>query len=1826
MKTKSTIFFAVLAAISLFTFSSCKNGNSVPSADQFSQWIKAYSGEYVTSGSTIKVEFNGPVGTADIDPGTILSVSPSAEGTAAWMDGGATLAFVPEDGAFKEGHRYTAAVRLDKLFPASGAKKFSFGFSVAEKRAKLLIDRVLISETGEASVEGRILFSEAVNPSMVSADLVSVKAEGDPAVEVSLSDASSCTYSVSGLEVGDEDSEVKISLSAKSLGFKENLSETAIIPAAGTFKVIDAVKGGTSDPYIEISFSSPLKEGQNLKGLVTLDNVGKYYYSVDRNILKVYYEDRGRENATLTINSGVKNSESQRLEGPYSKTFHLNEIKPQVEIPIQGSILPDPSRMILPFRSVGLAAVDVSVIKIFENNVLYYLQESDIEDNGEMRRFGRLVYKKTVRLDQDPSLDLTKWQNFSVDLSGLCKEEPGAIYRVRFNFRQEYSLYGREGSLVPGSLDTMVSTLSGDMTETDEAVWDNPYAYYYEDYFDWENYEWEDRDNPQTPSYYMSSSRFPSYSLMASNIGLIVKKTDDKTIYASVNDILSAAPISGAEVKVYNYQIQEIGKAKTDGSGFATIPVSGGKPYLVTASNGSSITYMKVTDGEENSLSRFDTSGKTINDGLKGFVYGERGVWRPGDTVHLIFVLEDKAAKIPASHPVVMEIYTPEGRYYNKQISGESKDGFYRFDIETAETDPTGTWNAYFTVGNAVFHKSVQIETVKANRLKIDFTSSDDVLKAGKTTSLRIQSNWLTGPAASGLKAKAEMSLRRFSGSPFKGYEKYTFTNPAASFENSDWTLFERTLDANGEASVLVTMPKAGDAPGLLRADLVANVFEQGGDASIWTSSMKFSPFDNYVGINLGDDYYETDTDLKLPVVVLDGDGDKVKNAQIEYKIWKLDWSWWWDSSSSELNSYINSSYHKPVAKGSFTLKNGEGEIPFRLDYPEWGRFLIIVKDLAGGHSTGGKFLVDWPSWRGRSDKGDPDAVTMLTFSTDKKEYEVGEEATVYIPGAIEGSRALVSLENAAGILSREIVKLSSEDTPYKIRITPEMAPNFYVHITLLQPYKKLGETTPVRMYGVQPVFVTNKASHLTPVLGLPDVIRPEETFTVKVSEKNGRPMTYTLAIVDEGLLDLTNFKTPDVWNSMYAREALGVKTWDMYDNVVGAYAGKFSKILSIGGDDYVSVGNRKENRFNPVVEFLGPFTLTKGTAKHEITLPMYVGSVRVMVVAGREGAYGKADKAVPVRSPLMILPTLPRRLGTSEKVTLPVNVFAMEEGVKDVKVAVTAEGPAKIEGGSSKTVTFAKTGDKIVNFNLSTGSAEGYVKFTIKAEGGGFTATETITVEVKNPSSPVTTLSDGIVEAGETKVFEWAPFEAGADNFAQLSLSTLPTIDFGEVFNYFDNYSYNCSEQVSSKLFAYLYGGPLMGEEAKIAEAVPELLKVLYSRQLADGGFVYWPGYSTASEWITTMAGEALIAASSRGYNVPKSVINSWKNFEKRASRNYRHNNGKNASDLLQANRLYALALAGDADQGAMNRLRESERLSTIAKWRLAAAYAVSGKKNIAKEIVDSLSNRVEFVADPCNCYWSGLRDEALMLESLVLIDENARSISLASDIAKEFSRGWYDTQRAAYVTKAMAMMAEKVSSGAIEAEVAGEKVQSATANKTVEVKPAAGSLEVKNISEGPLYASLLIRKKPAADAPVAASSNGMKIAVSYTTINGTPVNPAKLSQGTDFLAKISVSNTLGTEAINDCALVFTTPSGWEIFNDRLYGGAADENVAYKDIRDDSVSWYFDLPANTQRKFSVRCQAAYEGTYVLPAVRCEAMYSPQYAATTASSTAVVTK
>ena len=1841
----------------------------IPSAD-YAPYVNAYTGGVISQNSTIRIELTHDQPMVDLNSelkNNPFSFSPSLKGKAYWVSNN-TIEFVPEEGTLKPGTLYEGTFQLgDFIEVDKKLKEFNFSFRVQERNFTLQLESLPITATqpDEINIKGEIRFSDVVKKEEVEKMLTASDGKKSYPVEVTATDnLTRYQFNIRQIPREADDYPLTITANGNPAGIDRKQSEEVLIPAKDCFRFMSAERIEQPENGIEIVFSAPLSTTQDLKGLIEIPEVSSSIFQINENRVFIYFEANTQNKLTLNIHEGVKDSQGKALGTSHTISFSEVSLKPQVEMSTSAAILPDSKNLIIPFRAVNLYAVDLSVIRIFENNVLMFMQTNSLASANELRRSGRLVYKKTLWLAKDASKDIHHWGDYSIDLAGLIHQEPGAIYRVILSFRQEYSAYpcgGNENQNMKfadsNTSDGLTKVSGSVLSEEDEAIWNTPEAYYYYNggTMDWSVYRWTERDNPCHPSYYMNSDRIAACNVFASNLGMIVKRNSLNKLWIAVSNILDTKPIGKAQVTAYNFQLQPIGKGETNGDGFVEITPKG-VPFIIVAESEKQKAYVRVVDGEEQSVSRFDVGGKDIQKGLKGFIYGERGVWRPGDTLHISFILEDREKRIPDKHPVALEIYNPRGQFYTKMISTQGMNGFYTFDVPTLATDPTGLWNAYIKVGGTTFHKGLRIETIKPNRLKINLALPKTLQATDKDVYAPLTSTWLTGATASKLKAKIEMSLSKVN-TQFKNYGQYIFNNPATNFTTIKTDIFDGTLDAEGKASVTLKVPTATEAPGMLNATFTTRVFEPGGDASIYTQTIPFSPFTSYIGINLNQPkgkYIETDKDHVFDIVTVNTQGQLVNRTNLEYKIYRIGWSWWWENSGESFGTYINNSSITPVASGNLQTRGGKASFKFRVDYPSWGRYLVYVKDKESGHATGGTVYIDWPEWRGRSSKTDPSGIKMLAFSLNKDSYEIGETATAIIPAAA-GGRALVSIENGSTVLRQEWIEVSNGgDTKYTFKITPEMTPNVYLHISLLQPHAQTVNDLPIRMYGVVPVFVTNSQTVLQPQIQMPEVLRPETNFNVTVSEKSGKPMTYTLAIVDDGLLDLTNFKTPDPWNDFYSREALGIRTWDMYDNVLGASAGSYSSLFSTGGDATLKPADAKANRFKPVVKFIGPFYLGKGKSQtHTLKLPMYVGSVRAMVVAGQDGAYGNAEKTAFVRTPLMMLSTLPRVLSIQEEITVPVNIFAMENQVKNVTVSLQASGGGvQIVGANQQSLKFTQPGDQLVFFTLKTGSKTGKATIHLTANGSGQQTKETIEIDVRNPNPVVTLRNSQWIEAGQSKELSYNLSSSSANNQIKLEVSRIPSVDISRRFDFLYNYQHHCTEQLTSKALPLLFVAQFKTidktEAEKIKTNVQEAIRQIYGRQLPNGGFVYWPGNAVADEWISSYAGMFLTLAQEKGYAVHANVLNKWKRFQRAAAQNWRMPQEASGwqqwqSELQQAFRLYTLALAGVPEYGAMNRMKEQTGLSIQAKWRLAAAYALTGKMKPAEELVYNVETTVNPYSSMNQIYGSSDRDEAMILETLILMNRERDALQQAKVVSKNLSQeDWFSTQSTAFALMAMGRLAEKLS-GTLDfvwswndKQQPAVKSAKAVFEKEIATTPKSGTVSVKNQGKGALSVDLITRTQLLNDTLPAISDN-LRMDIRYANLNGTPLSVNDIIQGTDFMAITSISNISGTSDYTNLALTHIIPSGWEIYNERMVApetenAAADgsgqsvSKYSYQDIRDDRVLTYFNLRRGETKVFTVRLQATYAGNFILPAVQCEAMYDVNVQARSKAGRTIVSR
>jgi len=1817
MKNRNYLLLASLFIIS-FIYSCGNKEVTTSNISDFYQYISAFSNGEISKNESIIIKLKQKIPDIEkIKKETLFEFSPSIKGTVSISDA-YTIEFIPDE-ALKSGEIYSAKLLLNKIFSVDKSlSEFVFKF-----RVKPLV--LSIRTNGLQTIDKKTLQLQKLSGEIVSSDnikldklkkLITAKL-GNSNLHLKWLESKNnhFPFIIDSITRIDEEQVLNIQGDVKNLGAENNIKKKVNVPSINDFTIQNVLVVHENTPYIKVNFSDPLSTKQQYNGLISLSNYyGRFKISVQGNSLYIYPTKKITGKIKFHINNSVKNILGKNLSSDYSQNLSFELLKPQVKIANKGVILPNSEEgLIYAFEAVGLKAVDFEVTKIFENNILQFLQENNLSGNYQLRRVGKVIFNKKIKLTDDID-EISNWNRYSIDLAKYLQVEPGAIYSIKVRFRKSYTTFDCASS------NNEETTYEKEGDDSEASYWD-----YYEDndYY----YDWEDRKNPCKKAYYQNSN-FISQNILASNIGLIAKKGEDKKIKVVVTNLLDTKPISGADIKLYNYQQQVIGEETSSSDGFASFNVpEKEEPYFVIATSNKESSFIKLDNAYSLSFSRFNVGGKKISNGLKGFIYTERGVWRPGDSIYLSFILNDNANPLPEDHPIICEVNNPLGKRVFKQVQNKNSKNFYLFAFNTESEATTGTYYAKISIGKKTFSKPLKIETVKPNRLKIKFNVEKNALERNMTSNADIHVEWLHGAIGKNMKVDVKANIIPTS-TKFEKYKDFTFDDKTKSISARDFNIFNGKTNQEGDLSVPVNISFGSKAPGFMKANFLIKAFEPGGDFSISTKSIPYYPYQSYVGLKLpkGDKTRHmllTDKEHKIEAVVVDKDGTPVMSThRLKFSFYKINWRWWWDVSSSSVSNYSFSNNAKLLSSKVVETNMGKANWNIKVKYPDWGRYLVRIKDETSGHSCSKVVYVDWPGWAGRAQRENPEGATMLIFSTDKTKYNVGDKAELVIPGS-EGSRALVSIENSSSVLEQFWVECKKGENKVPLDIKSNMVPNVFINISMIQPHATTANDLPIRMYGVVPIDVINPETKLKPILKMPDELESDADFTVKVSEANKKEMTYTIAVVDDGLLDLTNFRTPNPWNSFFAHEALGVRTYDYYDDVIGAYGGELQKLLAIGGDDELPEKGRKEaSRFPPVVKFMGPFTLKKGkTNSHKIHMPKYVGSVRTMVIAGNKKAYGSAEKTLKVKKPLMLLATLPRVLGPTETVSLPINIFVGKSDIKNVKITVETNPLIKVEGNATKTINFSGTGDKTIFYNLKVANTIGIGTVKITAKSGNYKSDYEVELNVRYPNPLIAKSENHLLNKGEEFTFNYTPFGLEGTNTAYLEVSNLPGINLEKRLNYLIQYPHGCIEQTTSSVFPQLYVENILDltqeKKDKIKTNIEKGISRIASFQVSSGGFSYWPGQSEANIWGSNYAGHFLIEAKKAGYEVPAGMLRKWKRYQK--SRANQWSIKSYDSDLMQAYRLYTLALNGTPEKSAMNRLKENKTLTNIARWQLAAAYAVLGKNNIAKSLIESSNTDVKDYVELSGTFGSALRDKAIILEAFNKLKDKEKGFEIYKDIADLLSsQRWYNTQAVAYsLMSASQFIANYSTTGRIayEYSIGGGKVIKAStsdkisSNQLAIAQNGTQNIKIKNTTEGTLYAQFISKGKALMGKEESESSN-LGIKINYFDMDNNPITVENMEQGTDFYALVKVSNT-GIKTYKELALTQIFPSGWEIINTRLTGNNLSEfgSPKYRDIRDDRVYTYFDLGQGQSRKFKVLLNASYTGTYYMPPLVCEAMY-----------------
>lgn len=1804
MSHRNQLFYGLILLLGLLN--ACTGSQNSATKREFEKYIYGYTSGTITSDSPVDIYLEKipekKFQPGEVLPADLLKISPALKGQLLMKDE-RTLEFIPE-GRYQNGQQYTFRLHLGALFDVPQKYQyFEFKLHIVDLKASFSPGNLVTGTDNDTlNYEAALHTSDYMENSEVEKQVKARLNEREMPLKWQHS-GNRHRFTISSIPKTENPQKLILSFGSKVVNSPET---TIVIPGKNQFSVLDIQLNDNERQSLRITMSENIAPDQNLEGLVSIKGVSGIRYKTEANVIYLYYTiDDDQENLEVTVHEGIRSTDGQSLLQSDTRTIALPSTNPAVKFIGNGVITPADGKVLIPFAAVALKAVDVQIIKVFRQNMNFFLQQNSYDGTDDIIRTARPVFRQKIELKKEGSnINLNHLNDFTLNLSDLVQLEKGVIYRIEIRFRRSYTTLS-------------CAEEEGDDINYYNTNWSgNGDSYYYGLYYYNPDYRWEDRDDPCTDSYY-NSQRFISKNIINTSLGLLAKRGTDNRYFVAVNDIATAAPVPGCIVSLYDFQNQRIDSVETDKNGFAYLHTDI-DAFIVQAHKGKDNAWLRIANANALSLSNFDVSGTHVQSGLKGFIYGERGVWRPGDEIYLSFILEDKLHILPEGHPIIAQLIDPKGNITETRKSTTGDCPIHTFRFSTAEDAPTGYWKASVKIGGSNFSKTLRIETVKPNRLSIDMLFPNDKIigKGVSDKNIQVKTRWLNGASTSNLKAITEVRLNR-SRATFPNYPDYSFYDITEDFQPYTETLFDGITNTEGNFSFSLDPIKVENAPGILSASFTTRIFENGGDFSISTYNTKYSPYSQYTGIRLPqseDGWYPIKENVRLQGVLVNPEGIKTDaSSKIHIRVYRIQWSWWWETDNYNSGSYINRSSSSLVVDKFVTASKGSFALDLNISY--YGRYYLQATDESSGHTAG--MIAYFGSW---VENASAEMATLLSVSTDRKDYKTGEKVRLDIPSS-KGGIAIVSLENGTSFKDIRRIETTEGHTVFEFETTADMCPNVYAFVTLIQPQKERDNDRPVRLYGVVNINVEDAALHLHPEIRMLPELRPGEEFTVTVSEKDHKAMDYTLAIVDEGLLSLTSFRTPEPSPAFYAREALGVKTWDFYDFIFGAYGARLEKAFAVGGDESLKPAQEeKTNRFKSVVLFEGPVSLKAGESHtHTFKMPEYIGEVRAMAVAATEdGKYGSASTTALVNKPLMLSVAMPRVFTPNDVVEVPVTVFAMNDKIRQVEVKLTTDDKIEILGNSTASVTFNEKGEKIAWFKLQIKETTGISSLTFSALGGDEKTEVKEEVEIRVPNPPITKIEAKIIKSNEKA--EFTANIHGADPTALLEVSTIPPLNLGARLKDLITYPHGCAEQITSAAFPQISLGQLIelspAQKAEIENNVKSVINRLGSYQTSEGGFAYWPGSPYTSEWVSTYIANFLVAASRKGYTVPAHLLKQDLKFLQSMANSYKILDYY--GEMQQGYRLYVLALAGEPDMPAMNRMKERQLHNPTAQWLLASAYALCNHPNVARNLIQKAARTVTPYRQTGGTFGSDTRDKAIMLQSMVSLDMQQDAWQMLEQISAVLSsKEWLSTQTIAFALLAATDYVEKFV-GKLDGLNFQVKENGKTKNiqtdKTVwqqelPVNKPEIKAEIENTSKSILYARLITSSAPY-EVVTERSMSGLSMNITYSNDQGKPVDISNVKQGTDITAEITIRNTGISGTYDNLALSYLLPSGFEIINDRLTGNTqAFKGADYVDIRDDRYYVYFDLAQDHTKTFHFRFNAAFPGDYTRPAIQCSAMY-----------------
>ena len=1329
-----------------------------------------------------------------------------------------------------------------------------------------------------------------------------------------------------------------------------------------------------------------------------------------------------------------------------------------------------------------------------------------------------------------------------------------------------------------------------------------------------------------TQNYWIRDSRFISFS----DIGLIAKQGRDK-MFVFANSLKTVNAMEGVTVNVYGSNNQLLGTGSTNADGVAEVPVAvknykGFKPAMIIAKTADDFTYLPFSKTRVNT-SRFDVGGKRNNTtGLDAFIYAERDIYRPGERINYSLLLRDKNWKSPGEIPVKIKFLLPNGKELKSFRKSLNEQGATDGGLEISTSSITGSYSLELYSSNDILlgTKNFKVEEFVPDRIKISAKLDKAYLQPSDKASLQINAMNFFGPPAANRKYETEIQVRQkqFSSKKYAGYD-FTLENQKEFFDKD---VREGMTDANGNADIDYTVPALYANTGLLQANFYTTVFDETGrPVSRLTSSDIFTQ-NIFNGIRSdGYYYYSLNQPVKFSLVSLNKDGN-VSTAPARVEVIKHEYRTVL-TRSGRYFTYDSQKEDKVMADHQITV--GENTVYNYVPRSPGDYEVRVYRPGANAYIS--KEFYSYGSWGAESTSFEVNTEGNIDIEPGKEIYNSGDNAKLTFKTPFSG-KMLVTVETDH-VLSYQYVDVTKKLASIDLKLTGEHVPNIYVTATLIKPHEISGIPLTVA-HAFQNIKVEEKGRKIPVEITAQKSSRSNAHQKVRVKAVPGSYVT--LAAVDNGVLQVTDFKTPDPYEYYYQKKALQVNAFDMYPLLFPELRGRLS---STGGDGELSL----EKRVNPmpakrfkIMSYWSGLKKANGSgiAEFEFDVPQFNGQIRLMAVAFKDEKFGASETTTTVADPIVLSSALPRFMSPGDTVMVPVTITNTTGKAANGQASISVSGPIKVLGANAQSVSIAPNNEGRTVFQIVAAPTISIGKIAINVNALGEKFKEETEISVRPPSTLQKISGAGSIAGGSSEKINipQTNFIPGSLHY-DLIISRSPVAEIYNQLKYLVQYPYGCTEQTISAAFPQLYYGDFAnamgvknGSQQNANSNVMEAIRKIKMRQLYTGAVMLWDGEGTENWWTTVYAAHFLLEARKAGFDVDNSLLETMlsylaKRLKTKETINYYYNRNQNKKIAPKevAYSLYVLALAGRTDVAAMNYYKANSALLALdSKYLLSAAYSVSGDKRSFSQMLPQSFSGEESMQETGGSFYSALRDEAIALNTLVDVDPgNAQIPVMRKHVADRLKRDpWINTQEAAFSFLALGKIARAEGKSNVTAEI---KVNGKTvANVNGDWKGSSdvmksGSAEIVTKGTGRLYYTWVAEGISSTGA-YKEEDNYIKLRRQFFDRFGNRLNGKIFKQNDLIIVELTLESAYNSP-IENIVLTDLLPAGFEIENPRTKEIAGMDWIKNEatpvalDVRDDRIHFFVNAYAARQRYYYA-VRAVSLGQFKQGPVSADAMYN----------------